>query len=216
MDIVIAIIAVLVAIAFWQKIIHGIVGGLILGFIGSFFGGNGAKIGFVIGFILGISAKNESEKKQEEENKVGKESFKSSKEKTGGAPESRIVRCPSCKKKIRVHLPLQGTKGKCAACSNSFSIKLDEHGNLKVDKETAENVSQSGRGYETVSYYFQVLDVEPTATPDEVRAAYKKKIREYHPDRVSGLGEKLKKMADDESKAINKAYSALKSKGLAS
>ena len=35
----------------------------------------------------------------------------------------------------------------------------------------------------------------------------------YHPDKVSGLGEKLRKVAEEESKLINVAYQTLKSKG---
>ena len=118
-------------------------------------------------------------------------------------------------KKIRVQLPLQGSKGKCAACSSSFNIKIDEHGNLKVDRVKDENSSRYSQCPTEILHHYKVLDIEPTAKPDEVRAAYKRKIREYHPDCVSGLGEKLKKMADEESKAINGAYSVLKSKGLA-
>ena len=42
---------------------------------------------------------------------------------------SSIIRCPSCKKKIRVKLPLRGEKAKCSACSSSFRIRIDENGN---------------------------------------------------------------------------------------
>lgn len=171
MDTVIGIIVILVAIAFWRRILTGIVGGLIFGFIGSFFGGNGAKIGFVIGFIIGLTAKEDSEKKQDEENKDEKDTPKPDTVKPSGAPESKIIRCPSCKKKIRVRLPLQGKKGKCVACSSSFLISMDEHGNLKVDKETHDNASKPNYGSPTTDDYFKVLGIDPTSTPEEVRAA---------------------------------------------
>jgi len=79
-----------------------------------------------------------------------------------------------------------------------------------------DDVPQSNRGSSTVKSSFKILEIESTETPEEVKAAYKRKIKMYHPDRVSGLGEKLKELANEESKAINSAYSFLKSKGMAS
>ena len=204
------IIIVLIAIAFWERILTGIVGAVIFGFIGSFFGGAGTKIGIMLGFIIGISSKEDANKKEEKENstdsnnKEKSSSTKSHKSSNPSSHKTKIVRCPSCKKKIRVKLPLRGNKGKCVACSTSFSIKVDENGNLIVGKIKAENGTGSHHGSMPVSEHFKILEIEPTATPKEVKAAYRKKIREYHPDRVAGLGDKLKKMADEESKAINK------------
>ncbi len=211
METIIWIIIIVVTIAFWQRIITGIIGAAICGFIGSFFGSTGTNIGMVIGFLIGISAKEDTNKKEKEK----PSSAKSQESSFSGSHEAKIVRCPSCKKKIRVRLPLQGNKGKCLACSNSFSIKIDKNGNLKVSNIKTKNDAGKHHGSAPVSELFKILEVETTATPQDVRAAYRKKIREYHPDRVAGLGDKLKKMANEESKEINKAYSTLKSKGLA-
>lgn len=43
-------------------------------------------------------------------------------------------------------------------------------------------------------------------TPEAVRKAYVQRIQEYHPDRVATLGEKLRRLAEDETKRINEAY----------
>ena len=40
--------------------------------------------------------------------------------------------------------------------------------------------------------------------------ANKDRIKEYHPDKVSMMGEKLRKVADKESKLTNEAYNTLK------
>ena len=60
---------------------------------------------------------------------------------------------------------------------------------------------------------YEILEVPQNASPSEIKAAFKKKMSSYHPDKVSGLGEKLRKVAEEESKLINVAYQTLKSKG---
>ena len=56
----------------------------------------------------------------------------------------------------------------------------------------------------------EVLGVSPSATQDEIRAAYRARMTEYHPDRVSHLGEELRKLAHEKTLAIQRAYEALK------
>lgn len=51
-----------------------------------------------------------------------------------------------------------------------------------------------------------VLGLPPTATADEVREAYKAKIRLSHPDRVHGLAPAFKELAETETKKLNVAY----------
>lgn len=43
-----------------------------------------------------------------------------------------------------------------------------------------------------------------------LREAYRRRVREYHPDRVAGLGVKLQVLAEEETKRINDAYRHLK------
>ncbi|MBM86139.1 MAG: molecular chaperone DjlA [Rhodospirillaceae bacterium] len=55
---------------------------------------------------------------------------------------------------------------------------------------------------------FSILGVEPTASDGEVKAIYRKLIREYHPDRLvaDGMPEEFVKQANDKMAAINAAY----------
>lgn len=52
----------------------------------------------------------------------------------------------------------------------------------------------------------ETLGLEGEVTPEAVRAAFKARIREYHPDRVARLGAKLVRLAEEETKRINEAY----------
>lgn len=56
------------------------------------------------------------------------------------------------------------------------------------------------------SPWFDVLQVPRSATVEEISAAYKSLIRQYHPDKVASLGPELKELAESKSKAINAAY----------
>ena len=58
--------------------------------------------------------------------------------------------------------------------------------------------------------WYEILEVSPSATYDEVCNAYKRKISKYHPDKVSSLGEEFRELADNRAKEINAAYSEAK------
>jgi DnaJ like chaperone protein len=62
---------------------------------------------------------------------------------------------------------------------------------------------------ETDSSY-KILEIEKTATNEEVKKAYRRMAMKYHPDKVSHLGEDFKKTADEKFKKVNEAYELIK------
>ena len=60
-------------------------------------------------------------------------------------------------------------------------------------------------GGSSLNEAYKVLEVEPTATNDEVRAAYRRLALKHHPDRVATLGEDIKKAAEEKFQSINNA-----------
>jgi DnaJ like chaperone protein len=62
---------------------------------------------------------------------------------------------------------------------------------------------------ETDSSY-KILEIEPTATDEDVKKAYRRMAMKYHPDKVSHLGEEFKKTADEKFKKVNEAYEKIK------
>ena len=57
---------------------------------------------------------------------------------------------------------------------------------------------------------YKVLGVAPTATDDEIKAAYRKLALKNHPDRVSSLGEDVRKAAEKKFQEINAAMETVK------
>ena len=52
---------------------------------------------------------------------------------------------------------------------------------------------------------YKVLEVAPTATDEEVRAAYRRLALKHHPDKVAALGEDIRKAAEVKFQQINAA-----------
>jgi len=64
-------------------------------------------------------------------------------------------------------------------------------------------VSDEARAYET-------LGLQPGATAEEIKKAYRALSMQYHPDKVAHLGEEFKRVAEEKMKEINVAYQRLK------
>jgi len=62
---------------------------------------------------------------------------------------------------------------------------------------------------ETDSSY-KILEIDPSASNDEVKKAYRRMAMKYHPDKVSHLGEDFKRTADEKFKKVNEAYERIK------
>jgi DnaJ like chaperone protein len=63
-----------------------------------------------------------------------------------------------------------------------------------------------GDSADTHAPWHEVLRVPATASLDEIKLAYRRRIAEYHPDKTCGLGDELRMLAEERSKAINTAY----------
>lgn len=62
---------------------------------------------------------------------------------------------------------------------------------------------------EKVRSPYEVLGINPGAGKDEIVAAYRKSVKEYHPDRVAHLGKDLQKLANQRFIEIRRAYNEL-------
>lgn len=82
------------------------------------------------------------------------------------------------------------------------------HSNENAFNTHKEREPQSGKLSQEQAY--RILDVKPDVSDEALKEAYRKKIREYHPDRVATMGEDIKELALKKSRDINEAYTLLK------
>ena len=79
----------------------------------------------------------------------------------------------------------------------------------------AELNSMLNLGARTLKDAYAVLEIDESATDDEVRAAYKRMVVKHHPDRVATLGEDVRAAAEKKLKEINEAKELIfKARGL--
>ena len=58
--------------------------------------------------------------------------------------------------------------------------------------------------------FYETLGVGPEASPDAMRHAYREKVRAFHPDRLAGVADELRDLAEEQLKAVIRAYEVLR------
>jgi len=57
---------------------------------------------------------------------------------------------------------------------------------------------------------FKILEIERSASDEDVKKAYRKMAMKYHPDKVIQLGEDYNKSAEEKFRKVNEAYEKIK------
>ncbi len=104
---------------------------------------------------------------------------------------------------------------------NAVRIYLDAVDEIDDEYSEEEEYNEEGSkknnhqndSVENIDDCFSVLEIPSDSSSSDIKSAYRKKMAEYHPDKVFKLGDKLKKIANEESKRVNIAYSMLKDSG---
>ena len=60
--------------------------------------------------------------------------------------------------------------------------------------------------YNSSENSYKVLEIDKNATDDEVKKAYRKMAKKYHPDRVAHLGEEHQEGAEEKFRQVQQAY----------
>jgi DnaJ like chaperone protein len=62
----------------------------------------------------------------------------------------------------------------------------------------------------TLEAAYKILELEPDASNDDIKKAYRKMAVAYHPDKVAYLGEEFRKAANEKFQKLNEAYEKIK------
>jgi len=125
--------------------------------------------------------------------------------------------CLTCSTQIRLRLQATNATHRCPACNAQYK-SLRSNSSVPVFlvvPQGAENrgrrAAGSRRPSPQVLNALAVLDLEETATFDDVRRSYRDLVKSYHPDMVAHLGPDLRTLAEQKTKEINLAYQVLES-----
>lgn len=63
--------------------------------------------------------------------------------------------------------------------------------------------------YESTDSAYKILEIDKTATNEEIKKAYRTMAKKYHPDKVIHLGKEHQKGAEEKFKQVQNAYASL-------
>lgn len=96
--------------------------------------------------------------------------------------------------------------------ADSMSINIQDQRSIRAmftgGSYTHSKSRQSSVATQQNSY--EILGIDRTASDNEIKEAYRKLARKYHPDKVSHLGEEFTALAEEKFKAINDAFQSIK------
>jgi hypothetical protein len=77
----------------------------------------------------------------------------------------------------------------------------------RADRDWYEESPQAaGEDADEEGPWFEVLGLSPSATIEEVKEAYRERLKQNHPDRVHGMSPLFRALAEAETKKLNVAY----------
>lgn len=111
-------------------------------------------------------------------------------------------RCVECRRKFRLRNLRGGVHFNCPLCGAPYRTRADAQGRVQIEHRAdgshrvplAVTVQPAGS--------HDVLGVAAGASRDEIKQAYRRLMKEHHPDRVAGLSEAEQAHAEERSKEI--------------
>ncbi len=85
-------------------------------------------------------------------------------------------------------------------------LKLIRHISINLGITSADYTSIEAMLVPKTDWAYDVLEITPEASDEEVKKAYRKMAVKYHPDKVSYLGEEIQQAANEKFKKVNEAY----------
>jgi DnaJ like chaperone protein len=63
--------------------------------------------------------------------------------------------------------------------------------------------------YKSADSAYKILEIDKSATNDEIKRAYRNMVKKYHPDKLVHLGKEHQKGAEEKFRKVQEAYEQL-------
>ena len=93
-------------------------------------------------------------------------------------------------------------------------IKANQREEKTISKEADEKKKKEKinfTSFEDISFG-KILEIDDLMDSEKIKASYRKKIAQYHPDRVGAMGPEIREVAEKKAKEINEAYEHFRKK----
>ena len=81
---------------------------------------------------------------------------------------------------------------------------------MSIRPKDFESLAALYRKTKDPNWAYTALEIEPSASDDEVKKAYRRMAMKYHPDKVANAGEEVRRQATEKFRSINEAYEHIK------
>lgn len=89
-------------------------------------------------------------------------------------------------------------------------LKLIEHISREIGISEADIASIKAMFIQDTGYAYRILEIEPEASDEEVKKAYRRMAMKYHPDKLANMGEDIQQAAQEKFRKVNEAYQSIK------
>lgn len=116
-------------------------------------------------------------------------------------------RCAGCRRKFRLRNLQGGVDFNCPLCGEAYRTIADSKGRVRVEKKADEFDPSIDIDFSNeTAQAFLILGLPPDADRDEVKKAYRRLMKEFHPDKAANMSPADRRHFEERSKEINRAY----------
>lgn len=109
-----------------------------------------------------------------------------------------------------LHLLLQVANADGEIDSNELNVINRVATNMSIKDADYQSILALFKRQQDSNWAYTALEIQPSATDEEIKKAYRRMAMKYHPDKVANAGENIRQQATDKFRGINEAYEHIK------
>lgn len=109
-----------------------------------------------------------------------------------------------------LHLLLQVANADGEIDSNELNVINRIATNMSIKDADYQSILALFKRQQDSNWAYTALEIQPSATDEEIKKAYRRMAMKYHPDKVANAGENIRQQATDKFRGINEAYEHIK------